>query len=497
MLWSLIKIILFVVLVAAATMGATYLLELEGGVRIAAAGYEVNLTPLYAVILLILLVFAVWLTLRLLALLVATLRFINGDETAITRYFNRNREQKGYQALAEGMMALAAGEGRLAMAKASKAERYLHKPELTNLLTAQAAEMTGDRRKAEEVYKRLLKNDATRFVGVRGIMKQKLADGDMTTALKLAEKALDLRPKHEETQDVLLRLQASAHDWAGARRTLGAKLKHGSLPRDVHKRRDAVLALSEAKEVLQEGNDISAREAAIEANKLSPDLIPAAAFAARSYIEQGNVKYATRVIKKAWAAQPHPDLAAAFAAIVQDETPPARLKRFKPLIAQHPDHVESRLLLAELHIANEDFPEARRALGDQVETAPDARVLTVMAAIARGEGASDVVVKGWLARALTAPRGPQWVCENCHNIHAEWVPICENCNSFDTLAWTAPPAGAPTVPTGSEMLPLIVGSVDDRTGTPSDVPDAEVLPDEETLHRPIDATWTEGDEGRK
>jgi HemY protein len=144
--------------------------------------------------------------------------------------FNRNRERKGYQALSEGMMALAAGEGRLAMAKAGKAERYLHKPELTNLLTAQAAEMCGDRRKAEEVYKRLLKNDATRFVGVRGIMKQKLADGDNATALKLAEKALNLRPKHEETQDVLLRLQASAHDWAGARRTLGAKLKHGSLP---------------------------------------------------------------------------------------------------------------------------------------------------------------------------------------------------------------------------------------------------------------------------
>lgn len=492
MLWSLMKIILFVVLVAAATMGATYLMEMEGGVRIAAAGYEISLTPLYAVILLIVLVLLIWLTLKVFALLVAVLKFINGDETALSRYFTRNRERKGYQALSEGMLALAAGEGRLAMAKASKAERYLNKPELTNLLTAQAAEMTGDRRKAEEVYKRLLKNDATRFVGVRGIMKQKLADGDTTTALKLAEKALDLRPKHEETQDVLLRLQASAHDWAGARRTLGTKLKHGSLPRDVHKRRDAVLALSEAKDVLQEGNDITAREAAIEANKLSPDLIPAAAFAARGYIEQGNAKYATRVIKKAWAAQPHPDLAAAFAAIVPDEKPAARLKRFKPLIAQHPDHVESRLLLAELHIANEDFPEARRALGDLVEKAPDARVLTVMAAIARGEGASDVVVKGWLARALTAPRGPQWVCENCHNIHAEWVPICNNCQSFDTLAWIAPPADATAPAAGSEMLPLIVGSVEEPV-----VPDAEVLPDEDTLHRPIDGSWTDASEARK
>ena len=36
-----------------------------------------------------------------------TLKFINGDETAISRYFDRNRERKGYQALSEGLMALA------------------------------------------------------------------------------------------------------------------------------------------------------------------------------------------------------------------------------------------------------------------------------------------------------------------------------------------------------------------------------------------------------
>ena len=55
-------------------------------------------------------------------------------------------------------------------------------------------------------------------------------------------------------QDTLLRLQADAHDWSGARETLRAKLKYGSIPRDVFKRRDAVLALSEAQDVLDEGS---------------------------------------------------------------------------------------------------------------------------------------------------------------------------------------------------------------------------------------------------
>ena len=61
---------------------------------------------------------AVWLGLKLLGLVVAVLKFVNGDETAVSRFFDRNRERKGYEALSEGMMALASGEGHLAMTKA-------------------------------------------------------------------------------------------------------------------------------------------------------------------------------------------------------------------------------------------------------------------------------------------------------------------------------------------------------------------------------------------
>jgi HemY protein len=459
MLWSLVKILAFVAAVTALTFGATRLTELPGSATIALGGTELTLSPLELAFALVALVALVWLLIRLVGLLIAVFKFLNGDETAVSRYFSRNRERKGYEALAEGMMALASGEGHLAMAKAAKAEKFLERPQLTNLLIAQAAEMTGDTIRAEDSYKRLLEDDRTRFVGVRGIMKQKLAQGDNETALKLAEKAFALKPKHADTQDILLKLQAEKADWAGARTTLGAKLKSGELPRDVYKRRDAVLALSEAKLVFDKGSSIEAREAAIAANKLSPDLIPAAVMAARSYIEAGNGRYAARVLAKAWSVHPHPDLAAAFAEIAPDETPKERIKRFRALTKLQPSHPETRMLAAELYIAAEDFPEARRALSDLEKTDPTARSLTLMAAIARGEGADDAVVRGWLTRALTAPRGPQWLCDNCHHIHAAWTPVCDNCGSFDTLSWTTPTTADVAMPAGSEMLPLIVGQI--------------------------------------
>ena len=456
MIWSLLKVLLFVAAIAGLTYGAGLLMDFGDGIRVAAAGYEFTLGPLQAVIVLLALMVLIWLVMKIIGLVVATLRFFNGDETAISRYFDRDRQRKGYQALSDGFLALASGEGRLALMRAQRAEKYLERPELTTLLVAQAAEAAGDGRRAAEAYKKLLAEDSTRFVGIRGLMHQKLAEGDTETALKLAEKAFALKPKHAETQDILLKLQSESSDWKGARATLGAKMKAGALPKDVFRRRDAVLALQEAQAIMDDTASVEAREAAIEANRKSPDLIPAAVMATRSLIAKGDRKGATRVVKKAWEGMPHPDLAAVFAEIEPDETAAARLKRFKPLIAQHPDKDETLLMQAEMLIAAEDFPAARRVLGDLVTRHPTQRALAVMAAIERGEGSDDAVVRGWLAKALVAPRGPQWCCDKCQAIHAEWHPICDNCGGFDTLSWREPKESTGQSARGAELLPLMV-----------------------------------------
>ena len=117
------------------------------------------------------------------------------------------------------------------------------------MLLAQAAELSGDLKKANETYKSLIQNPKTRFVGLRGILKQKLAEGQTEVAIKLAKEAFNIKPAHIETQDILLQLQAESGDWRGARKTLGTKFKKGAIPKDIHRRRDAVLALAEAKDL--------------------------------------------------------------------------------------------------------------------------------------------------------------------------------------------------------------------------------------------------------
>jgi HemY protein len=216
--------------------------------------------------------------------------------------------------------------------------------------------------------------------------------------------------------------------------------------------------------------------------------------AARAYIETYQRRNATRILKKAWGASPHPDLATAFAEIEPNETPKQRIKRFEALTKQNPDHIETRLLLAELNVAAEDFADARKALGDLPETSPNTRVLALLAAIERGEGAPDATVRRLLAQALSAPRGPQWVCDNCHNVAGDWEPVCSNCGAFDSLSWREPPptAAAPSHGPAGERLPLIAGAPD-----PEPVVEILETTSDEPLRAPPDEAGFVADEEKK
>ena len=454
MLWSLIKILSFVAMVMLISFGAGRLMEAQGGVMIQYAGLELSFGALQAALLVLGLLVSFWLVLKLLGLVVALLRFINGDETALSRYFDRNRERRGFEALSDGLMALASGDGRDAMAKARKADRLLNRPDLTNLIMAQAAVANGDRQTAKATYKKLLKDPKTRFVGTYGLLQQHLQDGDTEVALKLAEHAFALKPRHGETQDVLLKLQAGREDWRGVRTTLTAKLKHGSLPKDVHKRRDAVFALSQSRDLRAEGKLDEAQIYAVEANRLAPGLVPAALLSAEGHREQKNVKQASRILRAAWQLAPHPDLAAGFAALAPDEASAARLKRFGQFTKGTESHPETKMLMAELYVAMADFDAARQALGDLAKSDPTMRALTILAAIERGDGADDQSVRRLLTQAISAQRDPQWICDNCGHVHHDWEPVCLNCEAIDSIAWKRPPMSEAVSP---DMLPLIVG----------------------------------------
>lgn len=459
MIWLLVRAGIYVALLAAAAWGIGVLLDTPGGIEITWAGRAYAFDPLTFVALFLAAVLALWIVWKLVGLLLATVRFFTGDETAISRFFGRSRTRRGLEALSGGLIALAENEPRKALAKAERAGKLLDKPELANILAAQAARAAGQTEKAERYYKALARHDRTQALGVRGLLEQAAEAGDKERARKLAERAFALRPRDGEIMNRLFDLQTDSGDWAAARRTLAAEVRAGELPREVGARRDAVLALAEARAAMETGDEAKAREAALEAHRRSPALAPAAVAAAKQLAQDGQVGKAEKALRQTWKQSPHPDVAAAFAALIPDESPEQRRKRFQALIAENRDHPESRMLEAELALAAEDFPLASRALGDLAEKSPTTRSLAIMAAVERGSGAADHVVRAFLARALAAPRGERWTCEVCGHVHEEWTPVCTECRAVDSLAWKQPEGAGESASAEQALLPVILESL--------------------------------------
>ena len=111
MLLSALKILIFFAIVLAITLGAIQLSESGQGLSMVYGGTEYTLGPVQLFIAVLVVVLLGWLVVKLLGLLLAFVRFLLGDETAINRYFARSRQRKGYEALSEGMLAVASGEG--------------------------------------------------------------------------------------------------------------------------------------------------------------------------------------------------------------------------------------------------------------------------------------------------------------------------------------------------------------------------------------------------
>ena len=454
MIKSIINIIIFISIVSVFSFAVTQFAKTNDEFQIILSNIEITFSPIAVIIAAVVGLIIIWLVFKICNFSIATYRFLNGDETAISRYFDRSREKKGFQALSDGMIALALGENRTATIKAYRANKLLGKPEVTNLLSAQAAEQSGDRKEALRFYRALINQEKTKFVGILGIMKQKLEDGDKESALELAQQANSIKPKDNTVLTTLFELQVEKNNWTGAQKTLNTKYKSGLLPKDIFIRRNAILNLATAKEDSGE-NSITA---AINANKASPELIPAAVLTASIHMKNRKKRLATNILRKAWDKLPHPDLAAAFANLEPSESANERFNRFKPWIKVHKDTPEVIMLEAELALAAENYTGARKIMGELAETSPTARSLTIMAAVERGTGAAEAVVRGWLAKALGAKYGPMWTCTKCNNIYKEWLPICEQCKAFDTLEWMETEIPS-KIDKSTELLPLIIGEL--------------------------------------
>lgn len=411
---------------------AVWLTDNPGKVEINWLGYRIE--TYFGVLMLVAVVGVL-----VLALIYRLLRGVLGAPGEFLTRRQYRRREEGYRALALGMAAASAGDREEARRLARRADSLLQDPELTRLLSAQAATLNGDPVAARRYLDALVENEETAFLGLTGLMRQAMADGDDDALLDLAQRAHKIRPDSAFVVDTLFRLQTQAARWDEAQATLFDAVRRQVKTETQAIGYRATIFTARALEAEASGRGSEASDLADKALATAGDFVPAAVIRARTLERDGKGRRAIRLLEEFWGRRPHPDVAEAYLAQWPLEAPLDRLKRIQHLTAKNAGETESKIALAAAALEAKLWGEARRNLTSLKDAQVTVRVCRLMARLEQDEHGDAAAARVWLDRADMAAPDKAWTCGTCGAVAPEWSALCGNCGAFDTVSWKQPP----------------------------------------------------------
>src|SRR4051812_45890273 len=158
----MIRILIFLGLIAAAAFAGAWLAERPGDVVIDWLGWRIETSIMVAA-------GAAALLGVLAVLLWSMLRFLFRSPRLVSHALQARRRRRGQHSLSRGLIALASGDARSAQRFAREADRLAGAEPLTLLLRAQTAQLAGDRAAAEAAFRAMSERRETHVLGLRGL----------------------------------------------------------------------------------------------------------------------------------------------------------------------------------------------------------------------------------------------------------------------------------------------------------------------------------------
>jgi HemY protein len=466
----MIRVILFLASVAVIAAGFVWVADRPGDVAITWMGYRIETSLMVAALAvgaLVLAVLFVW----------SVLRGIVRSPEQVSLFFRHRRAMKGYLAISRGLIAIGAGDLRIARKSADDAARLSPGDPLTLLLSAQSAQMAGDRGAAEHAFRAMSTRADTKLLGLRGLYIEAQRRNDTTAARRVAQEAAREQPSLSWAAQAVLDDRCAAADWAGALDALD-RMK-GAFEKTDYRRKRAVLLTARAL-ALEEIDRDASRAAVLEAVKLAPDLAPAAALAGRRQAESGDQRKARKILEAAWAINPHPDVAEAYANLRLGDSARERLARMQKLADKVPGQLDGAIAVTRAALDAREFATARAALAPYVST-PTRRVATLMAEIEETEHGDEGRVREWMSRAMRASGDPAWTADGV--VSDRWMPVTPS-GRLDGFEWKVPLAEISVSRPVIEFMPLPPAEPVEITAPE---PPAPAAPEPEITAKPVAA----------
>lgn len=511
----MIRILIFLAIIFALGLGFSWLADRPGTMVVTFDGIEYQLTLLVAAVAVVSIVAAVM-------LLWWVLRAIWTSPRTVSRYFRARKRDRGYQSLSTGMIAAGAGDASLARKMSKQAIQNLRSDQepLIHLLDAQTLMLEGDMAGARKKFEAMLDDPETRLLGLRGLYLEAQRLREPEAARHYAEIAAKEAPQLGWASNAALETRSRQGDWDGALRLIDQQASTRQLTREVADRRRAVMLTAKAMETL-DADPTGARNAALQALKHAPSLVPAAIVAAKALVRLNDLKKAAKVLETIWKAEPHPDLAQAYVHLRPGDSVIDRLKRAERLQSIRTYHRESAFALARAAFEAGEYRRAREAMEAVLKQDPREGAFLLLADIEEADTGDQGRIRHWLNRAVRAARDPAWTADGY--VSESWAPFSPVTGRIDAFEWRVPVerlgVAVDMADAGNDTVPVIpapvVVSAPAAVVTPSaqpdmqdveDVADAEILlpedgataeiPPSHTTESAVEPTADNGNSGK-
>jgi HemY protein len=453
----MLRVLFYLLIVVALGFGFAWLADRPGELDVVFAGNHYNVPLITAVAGIVAIVAAI-------LLLWWLVKSIIQSPYTLRRHFRARKRDRGYQSLSTGLIAAGAGDAEAARRMTKQAGKLLNSDQepLIKLLEAQTAMLEGRTDDARKGFEAMLEDPETKLLGLRGLYIEAQRVGAIEAARHYASEAAKQAPQLEWASSAVMGQFCADGDWDGALKLVDARKQALAHSKDTVKKERAALLTAKAMATLNVDHAY-ARTMALEANKLAPDLVPAAVVAAQALFSDGEVRKGSKILEAAWKRFPHPDIASAYVYARAGDTAQDRLKRARHLVSLRSNTAEGSLVLARAAYEAGDFKAARDSADQVLRARPTESVYLLLADIEEAETGDQGKVRQWLARAVKAPRDPAWTADGY--VSERWSPVSPVTGRLNSFEWKVPVVELAPVVEAEE--PEIKGPIpDDKAPVP-------------------------------
>jgi HemY protein len=419
----LLRLLGYALILALLVGGSVWLADNPGSVEINWLQWRITTSVPMVLAVLLAIAGGIFLILRVIA---AILRF----PARLMAKRELKRREKGFQALHDGLAAVAGGQAKQAKKLAGRAEKLLNDPRLTRLLSAQSAALVGDEATQREHFEAMRKRQETALAGLRGLLDLALREDKRDEAIAYAQEARRLAPQDTALAEQLFALLVKSGQLGEAQELVIEASRAKAIDKAQASRKRALLLNERARRAESDGETQDAMSFAKLAVSNDPGFADAALRLARLQAEQGLDRQASVTLEKAWRAQPVLELAQAYCSL-GDEAPLQRLRRADKLAVWHPESWAIQLCIGEIALEAKLWGQARKYL-TLAARRPTAALLGLLAKLELGEYKNQQAAQKWLATPPAAE--PDWQCQDCSRHSADWQLVCPACGGIDTQA---------------------------------------------------------------